>query len=399
MPWKVTDAMQERIKFIEDWLTRRLTMVDLCRKYGITRKTGYKWVRRFREGGMPALCDASRAPHGHPNATEPAMVELVVGARKRHPRWGPKKLRASLRALGYDPPAASTIGGILKREGLVGTQKRRPRPGAYTDHLSSQDRPNAVWAADFKGHFRLTDGRKCYPLTVSDGFSRFLLRCTALEHPDELSTFEGFEKTFCEYGLPEVIRTDNGTPFSATFGISALSAWWVELGIRPERIERGKPTQNGRHERLHRTLKQDAIQAEGPKREYWQQQRVFDRFRREYNEERPHEALGQQTPAALYEKSGRPFPVKPRDPEYVDDAVVVRVDRTGAIQHAGRRLFVSGVLKGKPVGLMPKDDGSWAIHYGPLFLGTLTAGGKMKRGHKRGHRRRGGRDNETSLER
>lgn len=186
------------------------------------------------------------------------------------------------------------------------------------------------------------------------------------------------------------MRTDNGTPFSATYGISTLSAWWVELGIRPERIERGKPTQNGRHERIHRTLKQDAIQAEGPRRNYWQQQRVFDRFRREYNEERPHEALGQQPPAAVYEKSGRAYPVKPREPEYDDDVIVHRVDRSGAIEQGGRHLFLSGVLKGKPVGLRPKEDGSFAIYYGPLFLGTLTAGGKMKRGHKRGRRRSAG---------
>ncbi|MGB8222232.1 MAG: integrase core domain-containing protein [Polyangiales bacterium] len=392
MPWKVTEPMQERIKFIEEWLTTRHTMVDLCRKYGVTRKTGYKWVQRFKDGGTPSLCDASRAPLLHPNAIEETMVELVIGIRRRHPQWGPKKLRARLLQQGYHPPAASTIGGILRREGLVGAKRRRPRPGCFADGLSPQDQPNALWAADFKGHFKLKDGRKCYPLTISDGYSRFFLRCEALEHPDEMSSFEVFDAAFCEYGLPLVMRTDNGVPFSATYGISALSAWWVELGVRPERIARGKPTQNGRHERLHRTLKLEAIQSEGPKSNFWRQQRVFDRFRKEYNEERPHEALGLQTPAALYETSSRPYPVKAREPEYGDDVLVYRVKRDGSIVHEGHELFISSVLKGKPVGLSKQDDDSWGIHFGPLFLGSLSATGRITRGHKQRRRGRGPND-------
>ncbi len=392
MPWKVTNPVNERIKFIEEWLSQKHTMIDLCRKYGVTRKTGYKWVGRFKEGGSPALYDESRARHSHPNVTDTVMIEMIVGARRRHPSWGPKKLRASLARRGYEPPAASTIGDILRREGLIQPKRRRTRPGSYADGLSAQDRPNAVWGADFKGHFNLLDGRKCYPLTISDGFSRFFLRCQALEHPDQLSAYEVFDATFCEFGLPVTIRTDNGVPFSATYGVSGLSAWWVELGIVPERIERGKPTQNGRHERLHRTLKQDAIKSEGPKRNFSQQQRVFDRFVHEYNEERPHEALGQTPPAAAYVPSERRYPIKRREPEYADDVMVHRVRRDGTVKHEGKELFITSVLRGKPVGFFKQEDDSWRIQYGPLFLGTVSNTGTMTRGKKRSRRDRGPKD-------
>lgn len=386
MPWKETDPVTERIKFIEDWLSRKYSMTELCTKHEVSRKTGYKTIKRFKQGGVPALYDQSRAARGRPNATDDMMVKVVVGARRRHPNWGPKKLCALLKRQGYAPPAPSTIGGILKREGLVYARRRKPRPGSYFDGLSAQDAPNDVWAADFKGHFKLGDGKRCYPLTISDGFSRFLLRCQALEHPDELSSFEVFEAAFCEFGRPYVIRTDNGTPFSARNGISTLSVWWVELDMLPERIERGKPTQNGRHERIHRTLKQDAIQTEGPKRNFWEQQRVFDRFRREYNEERPHEALDQQPPASAYEPSARPYPIKPREPEYDSDVLVYRVRSTGAVVHKGEEIFLSKVLSGKPVGLTQEPDGRWRIEYGSLFLGTLSKTGHLTRGYK--HRER-----------
>lgn len=262
-------------------------------------------------------------------------------------------------------------------------KRRRPRPGCFSDGLSAQDQPNAVWAADFKGHFKLRHGAKCYPLTISDGFSRYLLRCEALRHPDRLSAREVFDAAFAEFGLPWTLRTDNGTPFSATHGISELTVWWIQLGIEPERIERGKPTQNGRHERMHRTLKQDAIQSVKPAGSFWAQQRIFDRFRHEYNEERPHEALSDEPPASCYEPSPRRYPTKLVEPEYGDDVVVYRVKPNGAITHEGRDVFLSSTLRGEPVGLMGREDGSWQIHYGPLYLGSLSAKGRLTRGHKR----------------
>ena len=291
MPWKETTQVQARVRFIEDWLAKEYeSLAVLCRVHGVSRKTGYKWVGRFREGGRPGLNDQPRRWRSHPHTTAPDVVELVVGTRKRHPTWGPRKLQARLLGRGWECPSASTIGAILKREGCVVSKRRQERTGEYSDGLSAQNSPNAVWGADFKGLFKLSTGAKCYPLTVSDGYSRYLLRCDALVHPDEEACRVAFDGLFKEYGLPQVLRTDNGTPFSGRFGISSLSVWWVKLGIKPERIQRGKPTQNGRHERIHRTLKADAIRAGVALRMYLQQ-RVFDRFRHEYNTERPHEAL------------------------------------------------------------------------------------------------------------
>jgi transposase InsO family protein len=386
MPWKDTRPVDQRLKFIEARLSGEHSMVTLCRMFGISTKTGYKWWHRFEQEGMPGLLDRSRASHSHPNATAEDMVTLVIGARRRHPTWGPRKLRAWLRRKGYEPPAPSTIGDIVRREGLVRPKRRRPRPGCFADGLSAQDQPNAVWAADFKGHFKLRHGPKCYPLTISDGFSRYLLRCEALRHPDRLSAREVFDAAFAEFGLPWTLRTDNGTPFSATHGISELTVWWIQLGIEPERIERGKPTQNGRHERMHRTLKQDAIQSVKPAGSFWAQQRIFDRFRHEYNEERPHEALSDEPPASCYEPSPRRYPTKLREPEYGDDDVVYRVKPNGAITHEGRDVFLSSTLSAQPVGLTGHDDGSWKIHYGPLYLGSLSAKGRLTRGHKRRRR-------------
>jgi hypothetical protein len=237
-----------------------------------------------------------------------------------------------------------------------------------------------VWAVDFKGWFRLATGLKCYPLTVSDGYSRYLLGCQALEHPDEMACREAFERLFGQYGLPAVIRSDNGTPFSGRFGISTLSVWWVQLGIRPERIQRGKPSQNGRHERMHRTLKQDAILSAPPGRRMLDQQRVFDRFRKEYNEERPHEALGQRTPAELYEASTMCYPRKPASPSYPKDWSVYRVRANGTIQMPLRTLMVSTSLVGEPVGIEHHADGSARLFYGPLLLGNFAQCGKFSRG-------------------
>lgn len=384
MPWKETSPVEERLRLVEAWLDDEYdNMAQLCRAFGISRKTGYKWIARFKQGGAEALGDRSRAARTHPNATPDKVVELVVAARRMHPTWGPKKLQVWLRDRGWPIPAASTIGAILKREGLVRRRRRKVRQGNFATDLTAQDRPNAVWSADFKGWFRLGRGDRCYPLTISDGYSRYLLRCQALKHPDEMASRTVFESAFGEFGLPDVIRTDNGTPFSAVYGVSALSVWWVKLGIRPERIQPGRPTQNGRHERMHRTLKAEAIKSGKTMRVHWAQQRVFDNFRWEYNEERPHEALGQKTPSSLYEPSLRPFPNKLRSPEYANDFEVYIVRQGGTIALPGRMLFLSSVLEGEPVGLELQEDGSKKIFYGPLYLGSLSAEGRFSRGTRR----------------
>jgi transposase InsO family protein len=382
MPWKESTQVQARVRFIEDWLAKEHeSLAVLCRVHGVSRKTGYKWVGRFKQGGRPELNDRSRRWRSHPQTTAPDTVELVVGTRKRHPTWGPRKLRAWILERGYRCPSASTVGEILKREGYVVPKRRKARTGEYSDGLTAQDAPNAVWGADFKGWFRLSTGAKCYPLTVSDGFSRYLLCCDALAHPDELACRDAFDALFKKYGLPQVLRTDNGTPFSGVFGVSSLSVWWVKLGIKPERIQRGKPSQNGRHERMHRTLKADAIQAGVAQRMYLQQ-RAFDRFKHEYNTERPHEALGYRVPASAYVPSTRSYPVKPRSPEYSNDRDVHVVRADGTIRMPGRDLFLSQVLSGEPVAIELSTDGTRVVSYGPLKLGTISTHGRFVRGSR-----------------
>jgi len=381
MPWKVTSAMEERRRFAAAKIAGEYeSFAELCRAFGISRKTGYKWWARFEEGGLEALYDRSHRVRSHPFTTDPVMVEIIVAARKVHPTWGAPKLHAWLKAKGYKPPASSTIGEILRREGLIRPKKRRPRPGEFHDGLSAQDRPNAVWSADFKGWFKLKTGRKIYPLTITDGYSRFLIRCQALEHPDALASKEVFESAFGEFGLPEVLRTDNGTPFSGIHGISALSVWWVRLGIKPERIQRGKPTQNGRHERMHRTLKADAIRSETVASSRFAQQRVFDGFRTTFNSERPHEALNMATPATIYVPSSRQYPRALQSPEYPGGWQVQRVRRDGSIRLGDKDITVSMTLRGEPVGIEYQEDGGCKIHYGPLHLASLSKSGRLTRG-------------------
>jgi len=384
MPWKESTQVEARVRFIEDWLAAEYeSIAALCTKHGVSRKTAYKWIARFKAGGLPELADRSTRWRSHPQSTARKMVEVIVSARKAHPSWGPKKLHVWLEGRGYEPPAKSTIGAILHREGCVRPRRRRERPREYTDGLAPQNAPNDVWAADFKGWFPLKSGMKCYPLTISDGFSRYLLRCEALQHPDELACIEVFEGLFSEFGLPRVLRTDNGTPFSGKFGLSNLSVWWVKLGVRPERIQRGKPTQNGRHERIHRTLKEDVLRAGHVHHRMYDQQRAFDRFRRKYNMERPHEALANRVPAVVYVPSTRRYPCPLQSPEYPEGWQIHVVRRDGTIRIPGRDLFLSSVLSNEPVGLEPVADGATAVHFGPLKLGVLRADGKFVRGSRR----------------
>lgn len=351
---------------------------ELCRRFGISRKTGYKWLDRYETLGPAGLEDKPPVAREHPHRLEDEIADLFVKTRKDHPTWGPKKLRAFIgdRQPELVVPAASTVGELLKRRGLIRPRRRRLRVPLHTGPLSSSDRPNSIWAADFKGHFALSNRARCHPLTITDDYSRYLLACEGMCEPQGKPVCAEFERVFREFGVPERIRTDNGAPFAskAPGGLSALSVWWIKLGIVPERIEPGKPEQNGRHERMHRTLKAEATQP--PCATMAEQQRVFDHFRHEYNDLRPHEALEQKPPAKVYVTSARTCPESPKSPEYGADFIVRKVDDGGRLIRRGTKHRLTRLLALEPVGLREVDDGRFEVFYGPILLGTIDETGK-----------------------
>src|SRR5712675_580837 len=365
MPWKASSVMEEKVRFVMEYEQDERTMTELCEVYGIARETGYVWLRRYRERGLEGLVERNRAAGRHGNQTPKETEEAVLELRQAHMRWGPRKLK---RVLERDQahqrwPAASTIGELLKREGLVVARKKRRRTEPYTEPLAHADGPNRVWCADFKGWFRTGDGERIDPLTITDAYSRFLLRCQAVEKTDTSRARAIFQAAFREYGMPQAIRTDNGAHFasSAIGGLSRLAVWWMKLGIVPERIEAGHPEQNGRHERMHRTLKQETAMPPAANRRA--QQRAFDRFRREYNEQRPHEALDMQTPAAVYVPSPRAYPARVPEPEYPTTMLVRSVHHQGQIRWKKHDVVVSQVLWGEQVGLLPLDERWFTIYF------------------------------------
>lgn len=371
--------MEERQRFIEDWLRGGATnLAALCRLYEISRKTGYKWIERFEKGGLPALEDRSHVARHQPRRIAPAIEKRLIEARRRHPTWGPKKLRAWLAESKPETawPAASTIGEALKRAGMVEPRKRVRRltdspPGPLREPAASND----VWTLDHKGQFRTGDGALCYPLTVVDGYSRYLLVCEAHGGTSYEAARGSLERLFRERGLPRRVRSDNGSPFASIGAgrLSRLNVWWLKLGIEVERIEPGKPQQNGRHERLHRTLKAET--ARPPASDRRAQQRRFDRFRVEYNEERPHEALGQTTPAATYRAATRQYPNKLLDPEYPGYWERRRVRHDGRVKLGGRQYFLSEALKGELVGFVEVDEALWQVWFGPAEIALVDAAG------------------------
>jgi transposase InsO family protein len=365
MPWKASSVMKERTRFVLEWEEGLYTMSDLCEIYGISRETGYFWLRRYRQGGLEALQDRGCAPERHPNRTPEEIVAAVLQLRREHMSWGPRKLKRVLqrRAPQRAWPATSTIGEMLAREGLVVARKKRRRAPPYTQPFAAADAPNRVWCADFKGWFSTRDGTRIDPLTITDACSRYLLRCQQVEKTNGEQVRAIFEVVFRECGLPEAIRTDNGAPFAtrAIAGLSRLSVWWMKLGIVPERIAAGHPEQNGRHERMHRTLKQET--ASPPAANQRAQQQAFDRFREEYNEQRPHEALDQQTPGSLYTRSLRPYPARVRDPEYGSALLVRRVGPRGVFSWKHQPVFLSETLIGERIGLLPVDERFFLAYY------------------------------------
>lgn len=372
MPWNQTEAMNERVKFIASYLSEEETITELCFRFGVSRKTGYKWIDRYNSGGVSALEDLDRAPSFHPNAVGEQMVSRILTVRKKHPRWGPRKLLVVLKRHDSDLlyPAPSTVGEILKRNGLITKKRRRFRNSPYSDRLGGYDRPNAIWCADFKGHFPVGDQR-CHPVTISDGFSRYLLRCHALPRPLFAQTRKVFESAFREFGLPEAIRTDNGAPFStlAPGGLSRLAIWWIRLGIRPERIQPGRPDQNGRHERMHSTLKSET--AKPPRKSLRAQQNAFNAFCQEYNHIRPHEGIGQITPASKYYPSTRPYPNILPEPDYPSHFRIAKAYPNGVISTGTTQWYISGCLGGELVGLEEVNNDKWKVYFGPIALGII----------------------------
>lgn len=387
MPWLETDAVKERMRFIVAWEQAEDgdTFAGLCRSFGISRQKGYKWLRRFEEGGPAALEDRPPLARRHGNETPEHVADLVAALRKKHPTWGPKKLKAKLEGdhQDLDVPAASTIGDILNRRGLIAPRKRRLRIPPATVATSEYTGPNSVWCIDHKGHFALAGGGRCGPLTLLDGHSRYLLRCEPVMTSTDAETRHHVEGAMREAGLPLAMRSDGGTPFASAHTpgrLSRFAVWLIKLGLELHRNEPGHPEQNGRLERFHRTLEE--VLVGGP---YTREvlQRRFDAFRRLYNHERPHEALGQKTPASVYETSWRPFPAVLRSPEYPVARQTRRVGGSGRVKWRGNLVNVGKVLAGEPVYFQEFEDARWDVFFGRHFLVTVDlCSGALRTSHQ-----------------
>ena len=374
MPWSQTSPMDQKTQFIADYLREVLSVTELCDLYGISRKTAYKIIERYLRQGPAGLEEHSRRPHHSPNHTPHEIEQALLEVRRRHPSWGGKKLLTIVhkRHPRWDLPHRSTVCEILSRNGMVPKKRRRRHIGHPGKPTSSILAPNDLWSADFKGQFKTGNGLYCYPLTVTDNYSRYLLVCQALSSTAVDEARPVFTRLFKEYGLPRRIRTDNGVPFATTTlaRLSKLSAWWVRLGVMPEFIEPGKPQQNGRHERMHLTLKNETTHP--PAGSLAAQQRKFNVFVEEFNNDRPHEALDQQTPASCYQPSRREMPNKLPPLVYPDRFEVRYVSANGGIRWNRDWVNVSTVCIGEYVGLEEIDNGIWNVYFGPLKLGRLN---------------------------
>lgn len=382
MPWNETTVVLERTRFVLEAERGEWPIAELCRRYGISRKTGYYWIRRYKEEGLAGLEARSRRPKTSPQATDSEVVSKIVEMRRARPKWGARKiLRILSRAQPeLELPASSTAHEILRRAGLTKPRRRRGRRrGAHGAGFSPSRAPNDLWTCDYKGEFRLGDGTLCFPLTIQDHASRYLIAIKSRRSTKSAPAREVFEEAFRTYGLPRRMGSDNGPPFSsaAIAGLSRLSVWWLKLGIVIEHIEPGRPEQNGRHERLHRTLlEEEAIPRRPPCADMTEQDERFATFHRDYNEVRPHEALAYATPAEVYEPSWRPYTDETPGLDYPAHFERRQVRRDGCMKWRGELIFVSQVLAGEPVALEEIDDGLWQIYFGPLVLGRIRNGGR-----------------------
>lgn len=371
MPFKETRAVDERAKFVLEVLECGLSVTEACERHGISRPTGYKWLERYRHSGVLSLADLSRAPKHRPQSTPADVASELVELKEANPNWGPKKIRALWIAAhpGKSAPSSSTIGDILKKNGLVKPARRRRRLEPVSAPLASATGPNALWTTDFKGEFVLGNGQMCYPLTVQDAYSRFLLMIHGLAGTAVVPAREQFERLFRERGLPERMRSDNGVPFATGhgLGLTRLSTWWLKLGITLERTEPGHPEQNGRHERMHLTVKEETTRPAAA--DMQRQQERFDVFRLEFNVVRPHEALGQLTPHSVYEPSGRLWDGTTPEPVYPLADITRRINKNGFMKMNGKELFVSEVLAHEPVGLLEIADGVWKVSFATVDIG------------------------------
>lgn len=374
MAWRETCPMKERMKFIMAHEQNDCGFSHLCRGFNISRKTGYKWLNRYEDEGFDGLEDRSRAPLTFPNQISEVQARMILAVKYDHPHWGPRKIIMWLSQEYKDTkwPAISTAGELLKRHGLVKPRKKRKRVPPYTQPFGACESPNDSWSIDYKGQFNLANGQLCYPLTITDNYSRYLLACDAYKQISGMRVKTVLEKLFKEYGLPAVIRSDNGSPFASRglSGLSTLSVWWVKLGVLPERIRPGKPQENGRHERMHRTLKQETTHP--VENDMFSQQLAFSRFQHEYNDERPHEGIGDQRPSWLYEASRRAYPYHIEEMEYGSEYTCRKIRTNGTMKWGGREVFISGALCGERIGLLPVSDKEWKIYYATLAIGTFN---------------------------
>jgi transposase InsO family protein len=363
--------MDQRVQLIRDHEDGH-SVSELADLYEVSRKTVYKWLEREASEGVAGLADRGRTPLHCPTRVSEEIAAHIIAARQRW-KWGPRKLRAKLamEQPGVAWPAASTMGDVLRRAGLTHRRHRRVRTPPYEQPFAGVEQANQTWCADFKGWFRTGDGTRCDPLTISDAWSRYLLRCHITPKTDGLHVEAVFDAAFHEFGLPLVIHTDNGVPFAsrAPGGLSRVSMRWVRLGIVPERSRPASPQDNGRHERMHSTLKQATLQP--PQRSARRQQEAFDRFQAEYNHERPHEALRDRTPASVYTASSRPMPRRVPALVYGDDVAVRRVSQQGSFRMRGQRTFLSEIFAYEWIGLRALDERYWQVLYGPVALGYL----------------------------
>ena len=373
MPWKETEPMTEKERFVILAQTGRFTISNLCTDFGISRKTGHKYLLRYKTEGRDGLKERSRRPKHSPNATVDSVEKLILKERRKHPTWGPKKICDRLMKVhGIErPPHESTIALVLSRHGL--SQKRKRKSGVYRvhpEHLTEPTRPNEVWTFDFKGWFLLQDGQRCDPLTTCDLYSHYVIGCHARPNQQFMGTLCVSNKLMRYHGQPDVIRVDNGTPFASTAlgGLSQLSVWWIEQDIRVEFIDPGCPQQNGSHERMHRDLKAEATKPAS--RNMSAQQKRFERWRHEYNHDRPHESLDMLRPAEIYRKSSRRLGEK-YNMFYPDGYEVKRVSQSGHISHQGKSFYMSEIFAGCKVGLFENQQAITELHYANLHLGNL----------------------------